>query len=176
MSGDTRKLHYKQIRDFADEHVGHKGDIWYDPTTTTLRFYSGDAGGTPLAVGGYSSSQLVDYGSGNTAQNVAIDLTKRYHWICNLVNNSYHYTLADGAEGQVLEFYASAGLLGNDRSYVWIDHVYCWNGSSSYVNTDRYVSIFDANDVNQLRTKTTATFLNGGWHFDHHVLELGPIP
>ena len=175
MSGQSRKLHYKLIKDFADQHVGHQGDIWYDTDTTALRFYNGEAGGEVLNAGGYSASQFIDYGSGPTNTNVAIDLTKKYHWLVNLNSNQQHYTLADGVDGQELVFFTASGLSGNDTSDMWVNSVYCWNGSTQYVSGDRIVRVFDSESVNQLRTKTTATYLNGGWHFDHHVLEIGPF-
>jgi len=47
----TRKLHYKNINDSASSHVGHPGDIWFDPASTVLRTYSGTAGGKSLSGG-----------------------------------------------------------------------------------------------------------------------------
>ena len=41
----ARKLHYKNINATASTHVGHPGDIWFDPASTVLRTYSGTAGG-----------------------------------------------------------------------------------------------------------------------------------
>ena len=173
MSGQTRKLHYKEIRDFAAEHVGRKGDIWYDPTTTALRFYNGDPGGEPLSAGGFSLTSYLDYGSLDTSQNVAIDLTKKYHWLVALNSNQQHYTLADGVDGQELVFFTSNGYTGDDKCDVWVNSVYCFNGTTNYSYADRIVRIFDQETTNQIRTKTTAMWLNGGWHFDHHVLEIG---
>ena len=175
MTVQSRKLQYKKIRDLATTHVGTAGDIWYDPATTTLRFYNGDPGGEVQGVGGYSATDFIDYGTLPTNVNRPIDLTKKYHWLVNLSTNQQHYTLADGVDGQVLEFYTASGLSGDDKSDMWVNSVYCWNGSTAYSSGDRIIRVFDAESVNQLRTKTTATWMNGGWHFDHHVLEIGPF-
>ena len=176
MPGQSRKIHYKLIKATASEHVGKKGEVWYDADTTALRFYNGDPGGEVLSGGSsYNSSQFIDYGIYPTNVNRPIDLTKKYHWLVNLNSNQQHYTLADGVDGQVLEFYTANGLSGDDKSDMWVNSVYCWNGSDRYVSGDRIIRVFDAENTNQLRTKTTATWLNGGWHFDHHVLEIGPF-
>jgi hypothetical protein len=50
----TRKLHYKNVNATASTHVGRPGDIWFDPTSTALRTYSGTAGGKNVS-GGASS-------------------------------------------------------------------------------------------------------------------------
>ena len=177
MSGQTRKLHYKEIRDFAAEHVGRKGDIWYDPNTTTLRFYNGDPGGTLAGGDSYSATDFIDYGQLPTNQNRAIDLTYKYHWIVDLQSNSYHYTLADGAEGQVLEFYAAAGLSGDDKSEVWINNVGVWDTNlGSYRIYGRIVRVFGSDQTNTLCTKVTARFLNGAWHFDAPLYDVGGLP
>ena len=177
MPGQSRKLQYKKIRDDATTHVGTAGDIWYDPNTTALRFYNGDPGGELANAGGYSASQFVDYGELPTNLNRAIDLTKKYHWLVDL-GEGYHYTLADGVDGQVLEFYTSFGLMygGAERSDIWVNLCYHWSdagASSRYEPGPREVRLFDHDQVNQLRTKTTATWLNGGWHFDANVTDLG---
>ena len=171
MPGQSRKLHYKLIKATASEHVGHKGDIWYDPATTSLRFYNGDPGGEVLSA---NTGAYKDYGQGNTAQDVAIDLTYTNHWIVGLNSNSYHYTLADGVDGQTIVFYASNGLSGTDNSDLWVDTAYYWNdGDGAYRSGPRIVRVFDHQSVNQFRTKTTATWMNGGWHFDADVLDIG---
>ena len=171
MSGQTRKLHYKLIKDTASTHVGRQGDIWYDPVTTELRFYDGTAGGEVLSAipGAYKN-----YGTGATNVNLAIDLTYTNHWLVNLADNSYHYTLADGVDGQTLIFYASNGLSGTDTSEIWVDSSYYWNdGDGAYRSGPRIVRVFDHQSVNQFRTKTTVTWMNGGWHFDADVLDIG---
>jgi len=177
MSGNTRKLHYKQIKDTAATHVGRKGDVWYDNETTALRFYNGDPGGEVLSAGGFSLSNYVDYGELATNVNRPIDLTKKYHWLVDLVSGHY-YTLADGVDGQVLEFYTAYGLMygGAENSNIRIDNCYHWSdagASSRYMPGPREVRVFDHNATNQMRTKTTATWLNGGWHFDADVTDLG---
>ena len=43
---NTRKIHYKNVNDTADTHIGHAGDMFYDPSTPALRVSNGvDAGG-----------------------------------------------------------------------------------------------------------------------------------
>ena len=173
MTTQSRKLQYKKIRATASSYVGTAGDVWYDETTTALRFYNGDPGGELLAAGGFSLTNYIDYGSLDTSQNVAIDLTKKYHWLVALNSNQQHYTLADGVDGQELVFFTSNGYTGDDKCDVWVNSVYCFNGTTNYSYADRIVRIFDQETTNQIRTKTTAMWLNGGWHFDHHVLEIG---
>ena len=175
MPGQSRALQYKLVRNAATAHVGQQGEVWFDPTTTTLRFYNGDPGGVEMSAGGFSLANYIDYGSLDTSQNVAIDLTKKYHWLVTLNSNQQHYTLADGVDGQELVFFTSSGYTGDDKCDVWVNSVYCYNGSTNYSSADRIVRIFDQETTNQIRTKTTATYLNGGWHFDHHVLEIGPF-
>jgi hypothetical protein len=42
----TRKLHWKDVNDTVENHVGHLGDIFYDPATPALRIGDGvHAGG-----------------------------------------------------------------------------------------------------------------------------------
>ena len=176
MPGQSRKLQYKLIKATASEHVGQKGDIWYDPTTTDLRFYNGDPGG---AVGG-GSSAYKDYGQGATNLNVIIDLTYKNHWLCDL-DEGYHYTLADGVDGQELAFFASAGLdnAGNIRSTIYVNSVKFWNDagpSSSWTSGSREFLLFDHNNevLTNAVSKVTATWFNGSWHFDGG-LDLGGL-
>ena len=43
---NTRKLHYKSVNDTVEAHIGHRGDIFYDPATPALRVSNGvNAGG-----------------------------------------------------------------------------------------------------------------------------------
>jgi len=178
MPGQSRKIHYKLIKATASEHVGKKGEVWYDADTTALRFYNGDPGGEVLSGGSsYSSNDYIDYGETYGGGNVVINLTKRYHWLVDL-NSGNYYTLADGVDGQVLEFYTAFGLMygGAENSNIRIDTCYHWSdagASSRYMPGPREVRVFDHNATNQLRTKTTATWLNGGWHFDADVTDLG---
>lgn len=179
MAGNTRKLHYKHIKDTAAEHVGHKGDIWYDPNTTDLRFYSGSAGGTVLSAGGssYDSNLFIDYGSLSGSGNVAIDLTKKYHWLVDLGAGN-HYTLADGSDGQVLEFYASYGLVygGAEQSDIYVATLKYFadaGASTRYESGARIVRLFGHNQTTNTCTKVTATWLNGAWHLDANIEDLG---
>ena len=47
----TRKLHHKAVTDTATAHVGHPGDIWFDPASTVLRTYNGSPGGKSIGGG-----------------------------------------------------------------------------------------------------------------------------
>jgi hypothetical protein len=175
MTAQSRKLQYKTIRAAAASYVGTAGDVWYDQQTTALRFYNGEPGGEPLSAGGFSLTNYVDYGELPTNVNRPIDLTKKYHWLVSLNSNQQHYTLADGVDGQELVFFTASGYTGDDKCDMWVNSVYCYNGTTNYSSADRIVRIFDQETTNQIRTKTTAMWLNGGWHFDHHVLEIGPF-
>jgi len=42
---NTRKIHYKHVNDNADTHVGHAGDMFYDPSTPALRVSDGVSAG-----------------------------------------------------------------------------------------------------------------------------------
>jgi hypothetical protein len=166
MPGQSRKLQYKLIKATASEHVGQKGDIWYDPTTTDLRFYNGDPGG---AVGG-GSSAYKDYGQGATNLNVAIDFDYKNHWLCDL-NEGYHYTLADGVDGQELAFFASNGLNsgGIVKSTIYVTSAkFLDTGSTSWTSGAREFLLFVAEDepLTNAVAKVTATWFNGSWHFD----------
>ena len=46
---NTRKLHFKDIASVASTHIGHPGDVWFDPAATALRTYSGTAGGKTVS-------------------------------------------------------------------------------------------------------------------------------
>jgi hypothetical protein len=172
MSGDTRKLHYKHIRDFADQHIGHKGDIWYDPASTILRFYNGTAGGT--AVGGYSSSDLIDYGSNYAGELViAIDLTKKYHWLVDLTSGG-KYTLANGTEGQEITFFACSGLMGagQENSDIWVDtvkHYVDAGPSSQWTTGSMIIRAFSHSVVSNAQGMVKAQFIRGCWHFGSPV-------
>jgi len=48
---NTRKLHFKDIASVASTHIGHPGDVWFDPAATALRTYSGTAGGKTVSGG-----------------------------------------------------------------------------------------------------------------------------
>jgi hypothetical protein len=48
---NTRKLHFKDIASVASTHIGHPGDVWFDPAATVLRTYSGTAGGKTVSGG-----------------------------------------------------------------------------------------------------------------------------
>ena len=168
MPGQSRKLHYKLIKATASEYVGHKGDIWYDPATTDLRFYNGEAGGTIAG----STSTYKDYGDGATNLDVAIDLTYKNQWLVDLGEGN-HYTLADGVDGQELAFFAAAGLdsAGVERSDILVNSVKYWNdagGSSSWTSGARYIRPFDHDNepLTNAVAKVTATWFNGSWHFD----------
>ena len=176
MPGQSRKLQYKLIKATASEHVGQKGDIWYDPATTDLRFYNGDPGGATSS----ATSAYKDYGQGATNLNVIIDLTYKNHWLCDL-DEGYHYTLADGVDGQELAFFASAGLdnAGNIRSTIYVNSVKFWNDagpSSSWTSGSREFLLFDHNNevLTNAVSKVTATWFNGSWHFDGG-LDLGGL-
>ena len=70
---NTRKLHFKDIASVASTHVGHPGDVWFDPSTTALRTYSGTAGGKTVS----GSSGIGDgFASGINQLTVANDSNK----------------------------------------------------------------------------------------------------
>jgi hypothetical protein len=168
MSAQSRKLQYKTIRAAASSYVGTAGDIWYEQGTTTLRFYNGDPGGELLSSGG--TSTYLDYGQLPTNQNRAIDLTYKNHWLCDL-NTSYHYTLADGVDGQELSFFASSGLNGGGiiKSTIWVNSAKFLNtGTSSWTSGVREFLLFATEDevLTNAVAKVTATWFNGSWHFD----------
>lgn len=177
MAGNTRKLHYKHIKDTATEHVGHKGDVWYDPNTTALRFYNGDPGGELLSAGGFTAGNFLDYGSLPTNQNRAIDLTYKYHWIVNL-DDGYHYTLADGQQGQELVFLPSSGLTPqNDDSDLWVDTAKYWdNGGAQWGGGNRALRLFTNANAENVTGQVTAIFINGCWHFSAGVQDQGGFP
>jgi hypothetical protein len=167
MPGQSRKIHYKLIKATASEHVGKKGEIWYDTDTTALRFYNGEAGGEVLSA---STSAYLDYGQLPTNQNRAIDLTYKNHWLCDL-NTGYHYTLADGVDGQELSFFASSGLNGGGivHSTIWVNSAKFMNpGTSSWTSGIREFLLFSSEDevLSNAVAKVTATWFNGSWHFD----------
>ena len=45
MANHTRKLHWKDVNDTVENHVGHPGDIFYDPATPALRVSNGVSAG-----------------------------------------------------------------------------------------------------------------------------------
>jgi hypothetical protein len=177
MPGNTRKLQYKQIKDTAATHIGTNGDIWYDPNTTTLRFYNGEAGGELLNAGG--TSTYLDYGSLPTNQNRAIDLTYKNHWIVNLNSDSYHYTLANGTEGQELVFFAAGGLRSQDgSSNFWVDNLKYWDdGMQQWNASERIITPFRQTDTNNIEGMIRAVFLNGCWNIQGtYIIDQGGFP
>ena len=170
---NTRKLHYKHIKATASTHTGHKGDFWYDPETTALRFYNGDPGGEVLSAGGYNANQYLDYGPYANSGNVAINLTKKYHWLVDLgVGN--HYTLADGVDGQELVFMPCYGLMyaGVEQSDIYVDNIkhYVDAGPSSRWKPDSLiVRLFSHSEPNNSQAMVKALYMNGSWHFDANI-------
>jgi hypothetical protein len=166
MPGQSRKIQYKSIKATASEHVGQKGEVWYDANTTALRFYNGDPGGEVLSAGG-STGEYLDYGSLPTNQNRAIDLTYTNHWIVNLDSDSYHYTLADGVNGQELVFFASAGLIPQDGSAdFFVDNVKYWDdGAAQWASGARIFRLFRSPDATNAEGMIKSVFLNGCWNF-----------
>ena len=174
---NTRKLHYKHIKDTATLHVGHPGDIWYDPATTALRFYDGTAGGAVVDAAG--TSTYLDYGTLPTNQNRMIDLTYKNHWIANLQSDSYHYTLASGVEGQELVFFAAGGLRPQDGSAdFWVDNVKYWDDGAAQWNAGgRIIRPFRSADATNLEGMIRAVFLNGCWNFQGtFIVDQGGFP
>ena len=167
MPGLSRKLHYKLIKDTASTHVGRKGDVWYDDQATALRFYNGDPGGEPLSAGGFSAGSFKDYGSyEGTNSNAPIDLTMKYHWIVNL-DDGYHYTLADGQQGQELVFLACSGLSPqNDDSDLYVDTAKYWDdGAGQWSGGQRVLRLFTNANAENVTGAITAIFINGCWNF-----------
>jgi hypothetical protein len=58
---NTRKLHWKDINDTATSHVGHLGDIFYDPASPALRVSDG---ATPGGVSGVVTTKFFQATSG----------------------------------------------------------------------------------------------------------------
>lgn len=167
MSGRSRKLHYKYIKAAAGVHVGYPGDVWYDDQTTALRFYNGDPGGEALSSGGLTAGNFKDYGSyEGTNSNAPIDLTKKYHWIVNL-DDGYHYTLADGVQGQEITFFPCLGLTPqNDDSDLWVDNAKYWNdGAGQWDAGARVLRLFTNANAENVTSAITAIFINGCWNF-----------
>lgn len=177
MPGQSRKLHYKILKATASEHVGSKGDVWYDPSTTALRFYNGDPGGEVLSAGGYSASQFIDYGS-YTGANANIDLTKKYHWLVDL-GDGFHYNLLDGVDGQELIFLPCSGLdyQGVEQSDVWVNNMKYWDDSRpSWWTGSRITRIFGHADAINMVAQVSAVWMNGAWHFSAGPADLGNVP
>jgi len=173
---NTRKLHYKHIKDTATLHVGHQGDIWYDPATTALRFYNGTAGGAVVNAGG--TSTYLDYGSLPTNQNRTLDLTYKNHWIVNL-DDGYHYTLANGVEGQELVFFAAGGLRPQDGdSDFWVNSLKYWDDGAQQWQADaKIITPFRQTDTTNTEGMIRAVFLNGCWNFQGtYVIDQGGFP
>lgn len=177
MSGQSRKLHYKYIKDVASEHVGNPGDVWYDNETTALRFYNGEPGGDLLSTGG--TGVFLDYGMLPTNQNRTIDLTYKNHWIVNLQSDSYHYTLADGAEGQELVFFAAGGLRPQDGSAnFWVNNLKYWDDGMGQWNAGaKIITPFRQTDINNIEGMIRAVFLNGCWNIQGtYIIDQGGFP
>jgi len=176
MPGQSRALQYKLVRNSATDHVGQQGEVWFDPTTTTLRFYNGDPGGEVLSAGGATAVYL-DYGSLPTNQNRTIDLTYKNHWLVDL-EDGFHYTLADGTPGQELVFFPAAGLMPqNNDSDVFVDNVKYWNdGDGAWAAGPRILRIFTNANMLNAQSMTTAIFLNGCWHFNGNPQDEGTFP
>lgn len=65
----VRKLHYKDINSVASNYVGEVGSIFFDPTTTQLRFGDGvTPGGNSPASGGGTTPVAVHVAAAGTAQ------------------------------------------------------------------------------------------------------------
>lgn len=163
MAGNTRKLHYKHIKDTAAEHVGHQGDIWYDPNTTDLRFYNGDPGGALLG----GNNTLIDYGQADTGSgNQTINLAYSIHWMVTLSDGRI-YQLDDGTEFQTITFAPAAGAT---FVQVHVDNAKYYNdGASTWVSGSGTVLLFPANVGTFAQSTNTAQFLNGSWHFGPNV-------
>lgn len=176
---DARKLHFKNIIADATTYTGRPGDVWFSEDGTELRTYdNGTPGGKTFGGGGLSTGNYIDYGTDyNGELTVAIDLTKKYHWLIDL-NTNGHYTLADGVEGQELVFFPCSGYTGdNDTCQMYIENVYYWDVNiNQYVGGGRAVVPFSADQSNTLCTKISAIYINGAWHFDAPMYDVSSLP
>ena len=157
-------------------HVGRAGDLFLDPElpSTGLRISDGATpGGVPVGSSGYNVGQFWDYGAYANSGNVAINLTKKYHWLVDLgVGN--HYTLADGVDGQELVFMPCYGLMyaGVEQSDIYVDHIkhFVDAGPSSRWQPDSLiVRLFSHSVVSNAQAMVKALYMNGSWHFDANI-------
>lgn len=173
----TRKLHYKALNgQDAATHVGREGDLFFDPTTTTLRVSDGTTpGGNEISGGGGSSFTKQTYvSSGGSTSDVAIDLTKKCHVLEEL--DGAVYTVADGTtDGQELifvpQYHANpANIRVNfNTTKLYYDAETRWNTSSFEVN------LFSPTDTAYAITQTMRAMARaiwvidsdgGAWHLD----------
>jgi hypothetical protein len=175
---DTRKLHFKEILDAADQHIGREGDVWFDPESTTLRTYdNGTMGGKLLGGSGYNSNEFIDYGS-HTGADTNIDLTRKYHWLVDL-GDGHHYNLLDGVDGQELIFFPCQGLdyQGVEQSDVYVNNMKYWDdGRPSWWTGSRIIRIFGHADAVNMVAQVSAVWMNGAWHFSAGPADLGNQP
>lgn len=178
---DARKLHFKNIIANATTYVGRPGDVWFSEDGTEIRTYdNGTAGGKTLGGGGYNSSQFIDYGDYVGGVDVNIDLTKKYHWLVDL-GSGYHYNLLDGVDGQELVFLPCMGLDygGNEQSDLWINSVKYWKDagvSSRWEPGSRIFRPFSHANTTDTQAMVKALWINGCWHFDAMLEDLGDVP
>lgn len=163
MAGNTRKLHYKHIKDTAAAHVGHKGDIWYDPNTTDLRFYSGDAGGTVLSAGGGPKTfDLQNVGPAGSPQNWSLNLNVDCTWIYTNSQNNIQINVnlptgTDRVENKI--YWIKMQFNGSTNTYFKIDPN---DGGASSIDNSASIDVRQSGDGTVLLGLQWFASWNGG--------------